>query len=297
MSFKWIPSVELLHKIRNIEECFDNYCVAKFLDDGQIILDRRNFKILAPSSNKKYTVSPNWISWLKRGFFVVTLYKTNPKYYIIKANNNEVIAVASYIFNDEAFSKGETEYFVVEKDQLVQAIFNKNGKRISDWFDFIFDYGLIYGQSDYYMAEKNGKYAIFHKNGRQITDWFDKIFPDGLVKGETDYYLAGKDGKYTIFDKDGKQISSQHEWIEPEGLVSGKSDYYMTKNKGLSFLYKLGSNKFLGPFRKISNNADFLTNRSDKMIVSTIEYETIEIRKEELEKFFEDKEVNYERTK
>ncbi|MGC8929797.1 MAG: hypothetical protein ACP5OZ_04695, partial [Candidatus Woesearchaeota archaeon] len=33
--------------------------------------------------------------------------------------------------------------------------------------------GLVWGESEYYLAKKDYKWAIFHKDGRMITpDWF-----------------------------------------------------------------------------------------------------------------------------
>ena len=65
----------------------------------------------------------------------------------------------------------------------------------------------IKGQSKYYIAEKDGEIAIFDRNGNRISDWFDYICPDGLVKGESDYYIAFKDDKFAVYYKSGKKVS------------------------------------------------------------------------------------------
>jgi antitoxin component YwqK of YwqJK toxin-antitoxin module len=111
-----------------------------------------------------------------------------------------------------------------------EAVFDENGKMISpEWFDWIFPYGLVKGESPYYIAKKNGKYAIFDKNGNMITkEWYDWIWESGLVKGDSEYYVVKKDGKYAIFNKYGKMISPEwFDFIFPFGLVLRESDYYV----------------------------------------------------------------------
>jgi len=132
-------------------------------------------------------------------------------------------------------------YEIRRREDGREAIFDKDGSQISDWFDWIGTYGLIRGQSRYYIAKKNKKMAIFDKNGDRISNWFDEIYSVGLVKGESDYYIVRENGKDAIFDKEGSQISQWHDWIFSYGLVEGKSDYYITcKDKKCAVYYKNG---------------------------------------------------------
>ncbi|MGC8901712.1 MAG: hypothetical protein ACP5OF_09680, partial [bacterium] len=61
-----------------------------------------------------------------------------------------------------------------------KAIFDENGNMIGSkwfgWYDEIKEDGLIKGESDYFVAEKDEKEAIFDDNGNQISEWFDRIF-------------------------------------------------------------------------------------------------------------------------
>jgi hypothetical protein len=236
ITFKWIPAVTLLHKVRNANGCFGRYCIAKSSDDGQVILDRVNLKMLVSSSNKEYTVSPNWIGWLKRGFFVVKFQEVGSRYYIIKAKSNRVVVSGSYIYNSEEFTNGESDYFIVYDGQQGQAIFNKNGKRISDWFDDIYLVDKKEGPT-YYKARRGKGRAIFLMNGKQISDWAESFeTSSGWFVGKSDYFVASRKKGYekAIFRKDGRMISDwrPEDKIYCESLVDGKSDYFMIEHKG-----------------------------------------------------------------
>ena len=63
---------------------------------------------------------------------------------------------------------------------------------MSDWFDDVLKEGLNLGQSNYYVAAKNGKEAIFDKDGNRVSGWFDSILQSGLVEGKSSYYVAKK---------------------------------------------------------------------------------------------------------
>jgi hypothetical protein len=105
------------------------------------------------------------------------------------------------------------------------AIFDlETDNQISDWFDYIEMYETIY------LGKKGRKYAIFDFNGKQLSDWFDKIYisSEGL-KIQTNLYIAGKNGEYAIFDLDGNQISDWFYNIKPDGLIEGRSNYYIAR--------------------------------------------------------------------
>jgi len=50
------------------------------------------------------------------------------------------------------------------------------------------------------IREQNDKYAIF-KGDKQITEWFDWIGDYGLVEGQSNYFAAKEDGIYSIYHK------------------------------------------------------------------------------------------------
>jgi len=52
--------------------------------------------------------------------------------------------------------------FKIRKKNGKQAIF-KDGKQITEWFDEIYKYGLVEGQSNNFIAEKNNEKFIYHK--------------------------------------------------------------------------------------------------------------------------------------
>jgi len=75
--------------------------------------------------------------------------------------------------------------FEVRKQNRKKAIF-KDGVQIAEWFDRIFSYGLVLGQSNYFIAKKNDKIAIYeYKDGNviKITDDFENMYSYGLVEG------------------------------------------------------------------------------------------------------------------
>jgi hypothetical protein len=189
--------------------------------------------MLVSSSNKEYTVPPNWIGWLKRGFFVVKFQEIGSKYYIIKAKSNRVVVSGLYIYNDEKFTNGESDYFVINDDLQGRAIFNKNGKRITDWFDDIYLVDKKEGPT-YYQARRGKGWAIFLINGKQISDWaewFETSY--GWFVGKSDFFVASRKKGYekAIFRKDGRMISDwrPEEKIYYKSLVDGKSDYFRVK--------------------------------------------------------------------
>ena len=125
----------------------------------------------------------------------------------------------------------------IREENGKQAIFDDKGNQISEWFDWVWEYGLVKGQSDYYIAVKNKKYAIFDKSSKRISEWFDDLLVTGLVKGQSDYYIAGKDEKWAIFHKSGKQISDWFDGIVVSGLVSGQNDFYIAKKNNKWAIY------------------------------------------------------------
>jgi hypothetical protein len=100
------------------------------------------------------------------------------------------------------------KYEVRIREDVKVAIFDENGNMISpDWFDWISFDGLVKGQSSYYIAVKDDKCAIFDKDGKQITEWFDRIWRYGLVLGGCEYYIACNGDNCAVYHKDGKKVS------------------------------------------------------------------------------------------
>ena len=98
------------------------------------------------------------------------------------------------------------EYKITVKGNK-EAIY-ENNKRISNWHNHIYPYGLINGKSNYYIAKnENNQEAIFHKDNKDksISNWHDYIYNNGLIKGASEYYVAeNENNKHAIFHKDDK---------------------------------------------------------------------------------------------
>ncbi|MGC8767667.1 MAG: hypothetical protein ACP5QP_08290, partial [Brevinematia bacterium] len=100
------------------------------------------------------------------------------------------------------------KYEVRIREDIKVAIFDENDNMISpEWFGWISFYGLVKGESNYYIAWKDDKCAIFDIDGNRITEWFDLIYEYGLVKGERDYYIACNGNTCAVYHKDGKKVS------------------------------------------------------------------------------------------
>jgi hypothetical protein len=228
-------------------------------------------------------------------------------YYIAKKVNKYAIfhksgKQISHWFDDirpTGLVRGESDYYLAENNRKY-AIFHKDGRQISDWYKWFSVEGLTTGETEYYIAGKNRKYAIFDKNGKQITNWYDVIYADGLVVGRSNYYIVKKNKKETIFNKDGQQIIDWFDYVYPDGLVRGQSDYYVVKKHQKVYIGKLGSPKLLGPFQDsvFWDQAGVISDpASDSIAVRTLDSKVLNISKTDIEKFFEDKEVEDGRAK
>jgi WD40 repeat protein len=121
------------------------------------------------------------------------------------------------------------ERVYVGKKGNKQAIYDlKTGKRISDYFEEIY---IPEPFKNLYIAGKDKKVAIFDLDGKRLTDWFDNIKADGLLEGKCMYYIAGKDGKEAIYDINGNRITDLYDDIKPikgrddfEIYIAGKKD-------------------------------------------------------------------------
>jgi hypothetical protein len=229
--FKWDKNGNLL--LKDVVRIVGNYgnCSIVSLSDGRYaILDRSKLRFLVPTDSS-YNLDYNWKLWFERGFvvFVRDIF-LDRIYYIFDARTMKPITKEKIIkLEASSFIYKESNYFVIVNGQSQRAIFNSEGKQISDWFDWINEHGLLLGQSDYYIASKYGKKAIFDKNGNQVSDWCDRFYLSGLVINQSDYYIARKNNKEAIFYKDGKQVSDWYDDINLDGLVVGRSDYYVAE--------------------------------------------------------------------
>jgi hypothetical protein len=237
--FEWKNLRELLTQVSHVEGRYGNYKILRLSKKRHIIIDRINFTFLASSSDSPYILPKHWDWWLKRGFIVITFPGShgNSRYYILNAKSKKFIAGGERLeVKADFFLIGQSDYFMAGNKHIGYAIYDKDGNQISGFYDKIGEEGLVDGQSDYYVAGKDGKVAIFDKNGNQITDWYDEIMPYGLVINQSDYYWAKKDNKYAIFDKDGQRISDWFDHIEGYG-----SNYYLVEQDGWkTILYQDG---------------------------------------------------------
>ena len=121
------------------------------------------------------------------------------------------------------------EYYLDYREEKV-AIFDKNGKQISKWFDMVCVDGLKIKKTNYYKGCENGKCAIFDINGNQISDWYKYIYEVGLINGDSNYYIAERIFYRAVFSID-KQITPWCKDIVFEGAVTGLCDFIIALDK------------------------------------------------------------------
>jgi len=152
--------------------------------------------------------------------------------------------------------------FKIREQNGKKAVF-RDGKQISEWFDEIWDDGLVSGQSNYFIAKEDGKQAIYeYKDGKivKITDDFDLIWHYGLVLGQSNYFIGSKNSKDAIYEyKDGEviKISDDFDWIYGDGLVDGQSNYFRADGKFLIY-HKLLDKKigYISKFEDYKQNKE-----------------------------------------
>jgi hypothetical protein len=262
IELKWVPlNTKILRKVVQIRQTVGNYSFAILSNGREAILDHRSFKILV-SSKSWYDIPLNdWAIWFERGFIAVTVHNSRKKYdyvfYIFKCKDNSLVASRVKDYYAKEFLAGKSDYFKVKSkvnEHYKQAIFYKDGRQVSDWYDNIVEESLVNGKSDYYLAEEDWKYAIFDKNGQQISNWYEIVYLDGLVEGESDYYLAKEGWKYAIFDKNGNQISDWYDSILVDGLILGQSDYYIAKKDGKQAIFHKSGKQVSNWFKHIETD-------------------------------------------
>jgi hypothetical protein len=269
--FKWKKQRELLRQVIRVEDSYGNYSALLLSNNHDIILDRTNSKFFVPFPDSFYILLKNWALWIKKGFITILL-PVSPHYsvyYIFSIRDKRLIIKGTEVIAD-AFLDGKSNYFMVVNEDSKYAIFDKSGKKVSNWFNMIYTDGLVRGKSDYYVAIKGDKqaiYAIFHKDGRRITDWFDYVYTNGLVDGDSDYYIAKKDNQYAIFHKDGRQVSDWYDGVYSEGLVNGESDYYIVEKDKKKAIFHKNGQQISGWFDKIYPDG-LVKGESDYYVIS-----------------------------
>jgi len=105
------------------------------------------------------------------------------------------------------------------------------------------------------IREQNGKKAVF-KDGKQITEWFDWVWSSGLVQGQSNYFIAEKDRKQAIYEyKNGQiiKITKDFKRISINGLIQGMSNYFKVEDNGNDTIYHKLLNKKISLNTKIEN--------------------------------------------
>ncbi len=168
----------------------------------------------------------------------------------------------SYYFK-EGFPKGQSDYFIATTQELNKenplkdlknvkwAIYDKEGNRVSDFFDWISPLGLVKGQSPYFRGTKNRKEALFTLE-KQITDWFEKIRDRGALTGESRFFWGKKNRVFALYDiETGEKLTPDFKSSVLAGAVVGISKYVVGSfGEEIFFIYDFENQK------KISRDFD-----------------------------------------
>ncbi len=155
----------------------------------------------------------------------------------------------SYFFK-EGLPKGESDYFIATEDNINKndplrdlknvrwAIYDREGKRVSDFFDWISPLGLVKGQSPYFRGTKDKKEALFTLEA-QITPWFEKIRDRGALTGESIYFWGKKNRVFSLYNvKTGEKLTPDFKSSVLAGAVIGVSKYVVgSYGEEIFFIY------------------------------------------------------------
>ncbi len=193
--------------------------------DGKILFDKATAVIGFPSDNLQYTAV-----------------KHNGRYYLMKfdKDSKELITVKELdrgmtIEGGVIFEGGD--YLLVKNEQDEKyAIFDKDGNKVSEWFDYIYREGLLSGESDYYaIAERDKKY-IYHKSGKLIAGGFNDFYEQGFLTGKSDYLLVFKDTllgqRASVIDREGRYITGWHNGIFGLSFFEEGGNYFVVEKDG-----------------------------------------------------------------
>jgi hypothetical protein len=106
----------------------------------------------------------------------------------------------------EAFLNNESDYFIVEAEKGY-AILNKTGDKVTDWFDYIYSYGLADGKTDYYVASKQQELYIGKLGNPNLIGPFKEVKDFGFVKDPTKNTI-------TVETLDGQQTTVTRQEVE-----------------------------------------------------------------------------------
>lgn len=165
----------------------------------------------------------------------------------------------------------ETElYFYIE-----------NETKKSPEFGYIFNVGLVKGQSDYFLATeeivkdkedylkylKHVKWAIYDKDFERKTDYHSWIHTAGLVKGQSPYYKVEENKMEALFTLKG-QKTEFFEKIRDRGALTGESDYFWGKKNGKFAIYDIKTGEKLTEDFKSSVLAGVILGRGTYFVGS-----------------------------
>jgi len=139
---------------------------------------------------------------------------------------------------------------------------------------------LLNGSSEYFIASSGYYSAIFHKSGERISDWYKSIYEYGLIKGDGEFYIAEKgEGNFVdetlVLDKDGNVILSFKNECYVKRLDKNEVKFLLKKRYGHETYYiNFAQNKI----KNIDKTIALLNSVNNfKLVCNFIEHYTCEL--------------------
>ncbi len=161
-------------------------------------------------------------------------------------------------------------------------IIDENEKKVTKDFGWIFESGVVKGESNYFIATEETildkekpfiamqsvKWAIYEKDSnRKLTDEFDWISTVGVVKGQSSFFRGTLNKKEAIFTLDGR-VSEWFDKIRDRGVLTGESFYFWGKLNKHYALYNIKTGEKLTPDFKSSVLAGAVLGRGNFVVGS-----------------------------
>jgi hypothetical protein len=138
-------------------------------------------------------------------------------------------------------------------------------------------------------------YSVKERKSIPDTSGLKKIEAKAFLNDRSDYFILETENGQAIFNKTGKRVTDWFDHVHLYGLVRGESDYYAVSKQGELYIGKLGIPKLFGPFKEVKDVGFFRLPAQSTVTFETLDGQQATFTKQEVEEFFEEKELEDER--
>jgi len=177
------------------------------------------------------------------------------KYALIdRENNNRLTDFHKHIYLNVGFPAGQSEYYLVEDDiddVPMMAVGQINKGIVTDYYNYISDYGLLRGESPYFVSQTlnnlTASRQIHDMQGHRISFTFqDIVDKNGFVRNMSPYFIGTLNKKQGLFI--GNEVFSPNptpvggwfsEIYDFSPILYGESNIVLTRNNGIANIMQL----------------------------------------------------------